>query len=372
MASSTRYSLRTHSAATAVVTGEQLIQSVPSVPGAFPPASQPDGGSPRSARDTRSYRDAAASRLPSPVPQRDGDPASSGSEAGGDGRQPSAVNFSLGAVIDRSLGGRTSNSIVRVHARAESPKINKVLFNKEITVAFAQKSIANNVNGDGDNDRPITVDSAIGSSLASIDIAEPSTKVKGKGPDPMNWGGIDLRDDEIDVDIQHEQLNSWACKKRNEPSKARDTVPETHSNKGTEGARMAPTAVERIEHALEGSKLSGSPVTTSNDDSGPWAQLAPNSYLGAAIRGLTGDGGDPGDPSPLYSSSGDESDHGTSSDESGGGRRAKRSKKSKKKKTKSLLKPVAPREYDGSPDSRNYHRFITEGTDYVQSGKVEE
>jgi hypothetical protein len=35
-----------------------------------------------------------------------------------------------------------------------------------------------------------------------------------------------------------------------------------------------------------------------------------------------------------------------------------------------LLKPIAPKEYDGLPDARNYHRFITEGTDYVMTGKV--
>ncbi|KAG6906280.1 hypothetical protein DXG01_014825 [Tephrocybe rancida] len=37
----------------------------------------------------------------------------------------------------------------------------------------------------------------------------------------------------------------------------------------------------------------------------------------------------------------------------------------------SLIKPIAPRDYDGSPDARSYHRFITEGTDYVETGRVE-
>ncbi|KAG5636017.1 hypothetical protein H0H81_009367 [Sphagnurus paluster] len=326
-----------------------MIQSIASVPGAFPPATQPDEGSPRSARDTRSYRDAAASRLPSPVSQRDGDPASSGSEAGGDSHQPSAVNSGLGAAVDSvqpvnvddggepwtvvtprqvrstgSLGGRTSNSTKRVHERATSPEENKVLFDKEITVAFAQQNSANKSNGKCNVERPITVDSAVDSSLASITIASPSAAAKGKGPDPTNWGGINLRDEEIDVDIQREQLNSWARKKRSEPSKLRNIVPDTHSNEGTEGARLAPTAVERIEHALEAAKLSGSPAATSNEDSGPWAQLAPNSYLGAAIRGLTGDSVE------------------TQMSQARRRRQAKRSKKSKKKKSKTLLKSVAP------------------------------
>ena len=37
---------------------------------------------------------------------------------------------------------------------------------------------------------------------------------------------------------------------------------------------------------------------------------------------------------------------------------------------KSLLKLIAPKEYDGSPDARAYHCFITEGSDYVQTDKV--
>ncbi|KAJ8580213.1 hypothetical protein M405DRAFT_684737, partial [Rhizopogon salebrosus TDB-379] len=35
------------------------------------------------------------------------------------------------------------------------------------------------------------------------------------------------------------------------------------------------------------------------------------------------------------------------------------------------LKPIAPMVYDGSVDSRAFHRFITEGTAYVKDGHVE-
>jgi len=34
------------------------------------------------------------------------------------------------------------------------------------------------------------------------------------------------------------------------------------------------------------------------------------------------------------------------------------------------LKPIPPIEYDGSVDSKAFHRFITEGTAYVKDGKV--
>ncbi|KAG2738296.1 hypothetical protein P692DRAFT_201666445, partial [Suillus brevipes Sb2] len=35
------------------------------------------------------------------------------------------------------------------------------------------------------------------------------------------------------------------------------------------------------------------------------------------------------------------------------------------------LKPIPPVNYDGSPDSRAFHQFMTEGTAYVKDGQVE-
>jgi len=34
------------------------------------------------------------------------------------------------------------------------------------------------------------------------------------------------------------------------------------------------------------------------------------------------------------------------------------------------LKPIPPTKYDGSVDSKAFHRFITEGTAYVKDGQV--
>ena len=39
-------------------------------------------------------------------------------------------------------------------------------------------------------------------------------------------------------------------------------------------------------------------------------------------------------------------------------------------KPKTLLKLIPPVEYNGAADAHAYHQFITEGTDYVTSGKV--
>jgi len=56
------------------------------------------------------------------------------------------------------------------------------------------------------------------------------------------------------------------------------------------------------------------------------------------------------------------------------GRGTRRKKRSRSKRRKShhrmKLKPIPPVEYDGSVDSKAFHRFITEGTAYVKDGEV--
>ncbi|KAF9470430.1 hypothetical protein BDN70DRAFT_821386, partial [Pholiota conissans] len=40
--------------------------------------------------------------------------------------------------------------------------------------------------------------------------------------------------------------------------------------------------------------------------------------------------------------------------------------------TRTTLKPIVPKDYDGTADSRLFHRFVTEGTAYVVDGRVPE
>ena len=35
-----------------------------------------------------------------------------------------------------------------------------------------------------------------------------------------------------------------------------------------------------------------------------------------------------------------------------------------------MIKPIAPKDYDGAADSRAYHRFVMEGQAYLRDGKV--
>ena len=82
-------------------------------------------------------------------------------------------------------------------------------------------------------------------------------------------------------------------------------------------------------------------------------------------------GGEP--PDEDLSSSESDGDYSDDSDYSDVriSRHGKSSKKSKKRRNKkSAIKPIPPKEYDGSPNLQNYHRFILEGKAYIKDGQV--
>ena len=123
-------------------------------------------------------------------------------------------------------------------------------------------------------------------------------------------------------------------------------------------------------------------------ESRPVAQLAQDSYLGKTLRNIGRaqlDEHRPArrdrSPSPSNSSSSDEgsSDIGDSdySDERNRRRRTNhhgRNKRSGKKLSSSsprmVIKPIAPKEYDGSAHARSYHRFVRESETYIRDRKV--
>ena len=138
----------------------------------------------------------------------------------------------------------------------------------------------------------------------------------------------------------------------------------------------------------------------------PIRQVAPMSYIGQALgrlgskcnlkksskkksksrkwgkrtsRDPDDDSGDSSDSSssPSNSDTTDSASETTESSESSdslsdGPKCSKRSRHKKKHdRKKNTLKPIPPVTYDGSPDSRSFHQFLTEGTAYVKDGKVE-
>lgn len=139
---------------------------------------------------------------------------------------------------------------------------------------------------------------------------------------------------------------------------------------------LSSTAAGVIRNRVVGRSVPSTSLPTRPASLVPIAQVAPRSYLGQALSKLPSlppsvpaiSGGVPGDDS----SSSDSSSESSSSDDAEAVLAASKSKKAKhhKKKKRMLIKPIAPRDYDGSPDARAYHRFVTEGTAYVQDGNV--
>ena len=130
-------------------------------------------------------------------------------------------------------------------------------------------------------------------------------------------------------------------------------------------------------------------------ESRPVAQIATDSYLGTALQRVKKSSkysGSKGDNDPLTSeddSSGGSSpsDGGDGSDGSSSGssysghhrkrrdnrhgrNRRRRSRSLSSSRRRTLIKPIAPKEYNGQADPRAYHRFVRESEAYLRDGRV--
>ena len=180
------------------------------------------------------------------------------------------------------------------------------------------------------------------------------SRPKGKGIDPKEWGNLNINQDSLDIEAQAAALESIMHQKKRE---------------------------EKISRRIPHPQL---PVEFC-----PAAQIAANSYLGNALKNIGHTSNRTHlreDESPSSDlSSGSEDD--TSSDESSGlgaqstanhrwkhnwHRRNLRRRKKSSSSTGSgtLIKPIAPKEYDGQADACSYHRFIRESEAYLWDGKV--
>ena len=182
---------------------------------------------------------------------------------------------------------------------------------------------------------------------------------KGKGIDPLEWGNVNISQESLEVDAQAAALESIAQQLRKEgaPSKRKKSLGEPRR-------RSAQLPAE----------------------SRPIAQIAQDSYLGAALRNVGRSAGKQTQkkgrtPSPSEpSSSGDDSDSmgNDSSWDQARRRRDNRHGRNKPRKRRSssssgsrpLIKPIAPKDYDGQADARAYHRFVRESEAYLRDGKV--
>ena len=204
------------------------------------------------------------------------------------------------------------------------------------------------------------------------------SRPKGKGIDPREWGNVNISRESLDIEAQAAAFES--IKKRRHGSATRQPRQTKPKRKGKSGSKRTDLA------------------TQLPAESRPVNQIAKDSYLGAALRNVNRDrhphprkdgspdpsnpsSGDDGETSETDSS--DELESGTSSDSSsasehhrrktnqhGRNHRRRRTRSSSRKKPKSLIKPIAPKEYDGQADARSYHRFVRESGAYLRDGRV--
>jgi hypothetical protein len=207
----------------------------------------------------------------------------------------------------------------------------------------------------------------------------PSKPSKGKGIDPREWGNANISQDSLDIGAQAAALESIAQHK--------------HKKRVRKGRR------ERHHHATYSRERRSHSIRLPAE-SRPVTQIAADSYLGAAFRKigrpakqLRYPGG--GSPSSSGSETSDDSyttsvtDSGSETQESDGGslfpsekylshdRRRRKRRGHHRRRRRDLssspeptIKPIAPKDYDGKPDARSFHRFVRESEAYLRDGKV--
>lgn len=232
---------------------------------------------------------------------------------------------------------------------------------------------------------------------------EGSSNPKGKGPDPGNWGMVDLDPADLKPGVQEGILEGIkAAVKSGAHIGSLKRSPETIESSGGRVAPMANPVVGVLPNlvlaALKPSVVAGpSPVAgggrsfkavgLSKSRGVPEmlasTQLNPKSALGQVIRStrspevVLGGGGDSSSSSSSSSSeSSDDSSSSSASDRKrkrkSSSRRSRKLRKGGKAVERCILKPIPPEVYYGAPDGLKYHRFVEDGFAYVTDGKVPE
>ena len=205
---------------------------------------------------------------------------------------------------------------------------------------------------------------------------EGPSEPKGKGIDPREWGNVNIDSDEFDVDAQKAAFDSL-LKKKLGPSRRK----EKQSSK------------LKTHHTCNHISQMVCPV-----ESRPAAQIAKNSYLGAALQNVKRHEKEswhrqtplqPSDPdlsssdseTSMSGSGSNSEDQSSSSSEDtlhqhcrenrhGRNRPHRRILSRSSHSSRTNIKPIPPLEYDGRADTRAYHWFVREGEAYLRDGRV--
>ena len=224
---------------------------------------------------------------------------------------------------------------------------------------------------------------------------EGPSRPKGKTTDPREWGNVDFSRENLDINAQMAALKNFkaqlkAKKRAQKKSRKGEKAQSSDDDYGQFKNATSDTVKKSKKHY-------GRPV-----ESQPAAQIAPKSYLGAALKNAgrarryryrsNDDPPSGSDPDSESSSSSSESSSSSSSDDTTSsssdtgssepdrGHRSKRRRdnrhgrnKRRRRSTSSpvaKIKPIPPKEYDGATDVRAYHRFVRESDAYLRDGRV--
>ena len=198
---------------------------------------------------------------------------------------------------------------------------------------------------------------------------EGTSKAKWKGTDPLKWGNVNISQESLNIEAQVAAFRSIVQERQTIEWPRAMVAKETHQV-AYRDLRSPPT------HLLAASR--------------PVAQLGQDSYLGRALcevgrsssRKESCRNKKSTPPSSQPSSSDGElsgSESGSSTDENswkrwsnrhGHNQWRRRASSSSSRASNLVIKPIAPKEYNGGADARLYHHFVRESGAYLCDGKV--
>ena len=223
---------------------------------------------------------------------------------------------------------------------------------------------------------------------------EGTSRPKGKTIDPREWGNVNISRESLDLEAQAAALNSFKNQADTARYSKRDSYRDKERSQSSDRGKNRRHKKYDKRSSKRDPKRSGRPA-----ESQPAAQIAPKSYLGAAFKRIgrskrknhnsespsdsdsssfssSSDSSSTSDSSSRSESSDDKSDGSKSSYHHGKKRRDNQHGRNKRRRysgssgSRSKIKPIPPKEYDGSVDVRAYHRFVREGDAYLRDGKV--
>ncbi|KAG6814637.1 hypothetical protein H0H93_012803, partial [Arthromyces matolae] len=206
--------------------------------------------------------------------------------------------------------------------------------------------------------------------------------------DPKNWGAAGINPAELDPKLQEKDFVYYKKEKTRKERKARSEAPreekkvidkKNHKEYRRSASRVSRTPMSELaDSRLRKIANRQTPNTVlpvkRKAELNPVEQVASKSYLGKALEASRRASkrrpkGTPSSPSTSPESS-DSSEPETEDESRPSGTDAGDEASEKSGSTSSGSESDGPSQYDGTADSRLYHRFITEGTAYVEDSEI--